>query len=331
MPLPPVAPYPATGEPGVATDDPLTAYRKANVYPPTSRPLTRDQDDLLHPGQRHESFRPTEHGLGLSFLFTADRYFVIGDEVLTATLEVRKDGRALPARVVRAAATVLDPRRRDDPPIALSYAPAGERYAATFAPAKLGLARQAAISMTIEFDAGHGLEHGHFDFQYTPTGGIPARFTGAFSEAVDRGSLVIRAGVEVAVAGHYLIDCNLFDAANEPVAWTRWKGELSAGRQDATLEFFGKVLVDGKARGPFHIGQLRGARYAPGEDPDLEQMPPFLGTYTTRPYPTEAFSDAEYDSPEKRRMIDLITNDRAHRGAAAGAPAPGEPAPASTP
>src|SRR5262245_29714534 len=54
LPPPPVAPYPATGAPGISTDDPLTAYRRANVYPPTSRPLSKDQDDLLKPGRRHE-------------------------------------------------------------------------------------------------------------------------------------------------------------------------------------------------------------------------------------------------------------------------------------
>ena len=74
--------------------------------------------------------------------------------------------------------------------------------------------------------------------------------------------------------------------------------------------------VDGNARGPFHIGQLRGARFAPGLDPDLEQMPPFAGSYATRAYPTDAFSDAEYDSPDKRRMLELLGQDRNHGGAA---------------
>src|SRR5262245_43555187 len=57
LPPPPITPYPASGVPGIASDDPLTAYKKANVYPPTSRPLTRDQLDLLRPNQRHESLR----------------------------------------------------------------------------------------------------------------------------------------------------------------------------------------------------------------------------------------------------------------------------------
>ena len=312
---PPVAPYPARGTAGLSTDDPVTAYRKANVYPPTSRPLTADQLDLLRPGQRHETMRPDDHGAGITYLFTADRYFVIGDETLTATLDVRRAGQPVPVAIAQAYAVVIDPTRHP-PPIPLSFAPSGGVLAAQLAPARLDLARQAAIGVYIEFDHGAGRQGAHFDFQYTPTRGIPARFTGAFSDAIDAGSLVIRAGVAVDAPGRYVIDCNLFDAADQPVAWSRFKGELAAGVQAADLVFFGKVIVDGHARGPFHIGQLRGARFAPGLDPDLEQMPPFPGSYATAAYPADAFSDAEYDSAEKQRMIELLGADQNHRGGA---------------
>ncbi|HEU4733163.1 MAG TPA: hypothetical protein VFT22_34960 [Kofleriaceae bacterium] len=321
---PPVAPYPAGGPPGVAHDDPLTAYRKANVYPPTSRPLTKDQLDLLSPNRRHETMHAADHGDGVSYLFTADRYFVIADETLTATLDVRRDGVPIPVTITQAYAAVLDPVSHRDQPIPLSFAASGSILAATFAPAKLDLARQAAIGMYVEFDDGTAKQRAHFDFQYTPARGIPARFTGAFSESIEAGSLVIRPGVEVTSPGHYVIDANLFDAADQPVAWSRFKGDLAAGAQQATLLFFGKVLVDAGAHGPFHIGQLRGARFVPGMDPDLEQMPPYGGSYTTGPYPTDTFSDAEYDSAEKQRMLELLGNDAAHRGGA-GRGDPGSP------
>jgi hypothetical protein len=316
LPPPPVAPYPARGAPGISSDDPLTAYRKANVYPPTSRPLTRDQLDLLQPNQRHEEVRPSDRSDGVSYLFTGDRYFVIADQTVTATLDVRKDGKPIPVTITQGYATVLDPVGHDERPIPLTYAPSGSLLAVTLAPAKLGLARQAAIGMYVEFDYGAAKQRAHFDFQYTPAGGIPARFTGVFSDAIDAGSLVLHAGVEVTSPGHYVIDANLFDAADQPVAWSRYKGELTAGTHDADLVFFGKVIIDGGARGPFHIGQLRGARYAPGLDPDLEQMSPYAGNYTTKPYPLDVFSDAEYDSAEKQRMLQLLGNDPTHRGGA---------------
>jgi hypothetical protein len=320
LPPPAVTPYPVRGEGGLSHDDPLTAYKKANVYPPTSRPLTAEQRDLLEPNTRHEDVRPTDKGLGTSYLFTADRYFVIGDETITATLEVKKKDQPARVQIRQAYAAVLDPTTHADKQIPLAFAPSGGRYVATFAPATLPLRRQTAISMVIEFDHGEGVQRGHFDFQYTPKAGIPARFTGVFRDEIRAGSLVVHAGVEVAAAGHYVIDCNLFDAADQPVAWTRFKGELAEGTHDAELEFFGKVILDGNARGPFHLGQLRGARYAPGEDPDLEQMPAYAGTYTTPPYGPERFSDAEYDSEEKRKMIELLSQDNGHRGGAAHDP-----------
>jgi hypothetical protein len=322
LPPPPVAPYPARGASGLSTDDPLTAYRKANVYPPTSRPLTRDQLDLLQPNQRHETVRPSDRGDGVSYLFTGDRYFVIADETLTATLDVRRDGQPLAVAITQAYAAVVDPVSHGERPIPLVFVPSGALLAVSFAPAKLGLARQAAIGMYVEFDYGGANQRAHFDFQYTPAGGIPARFTGAFTESIDAGSLLIHAGVEVTSPGHYVIDANLFDAADQPVAWSRYKGDLLAGTHDADLVFFGKVLVDAGAHGPFHIGQLRGARFAPGLDPDLEQMPAYAGSYTTKPYPTDVFSDAEYDSADKQRMLQLLGNDPSHRGGA-GRGAPG--------
>ncbi|HEY0480467.1 MAG TPA: hypothetical protein VGD37_23285 [Kofleriaceae bacterium] len=306
----------SAGTPGLSTDDPLTAYRKANVYPPTSRPLTRDMVDLLQPNQRHETMRPDDHGAGITYRFTADRYFVIGDETLTATLDVRRDGKPIAVTITRAYATVLDPADPTPHPIPVVFAPAGPIQTAVFAPARLDLPRQSAIGMYLEFDHGHGRQAAHFDFQYTPERGIPARFTGSFREAIDAGSLVVHAGVAVTTPGHYVIDANLFDAADQPVAWSRFKGELAAGTQAADLVFFGKVIVDADAHGPFHLGQLRGARYAPGRDPDLEQMPPFTGSYTTRAYPSDAFSNAEYDSPDKQRMLDLLGQDRNHGGGA---------------
>jgi hypothetical protein len=148
---------------------------------------------------------------------------------------------------------------------------------------------------------------------------VPARFTGAFRDAVEAGSLVVHAGVAVTTAGRYVIDCNLYDASDRPVAWTRAKVTLAAGNRDVALTFFGKVLVDQHARGPFHIGQLRGALFDPGHDPDLVQMPAYARTYTTAPYATEAFSDAEYDSPEKQRMIEFLTTQKergVHQGPA---------------
>jgi len=311
---PAVVPPPENGIEGLSTDDPLTAFKRQNVYPPSSRPLTASHGDLLRPNTRLESPRSTDVADGTEFLFTADRYFVVGAETITPTLDVRRKGAAVAVNVhdtwvVVLAATADSPR--------YPY-----KIGAPFAPSTIpGLQRQTAFTMFLQFDLDGHTQNAHFDFQYTPAIGIPARFTGTFTDDVVDGSLVIRAGVQVAVAGNYIVDCNLFDAKDQPVAWTRAKATLATGAQRVELMFFGKVLVDQKASGAFHIGQLRGARFAPGLDPDLEQMPSFDGTYTTREYKTTDFSDAEYDSEHKRQMIQMLEEQKArgvHQGAAAG-------------
>jgi hypothetical protein len=305
--VPPPAP---SGHSGMGREDALTMYRKANVYPPTSHPLSKDQLDLLEPNKRHEAWRRTDSDEHVSYLFTAERYFVIGDETLTPTLAVKRDGKPIEVTITQGYATVRDPVSHKEPAIPVSFTRQGDHYAATFAPAKLAIRRQAQISLYVEFDFATGKQLGHFDLQYTPATGVPAKFNGTFGDDVVDGSLIVHVGIDVTTAGHYVIDANLFDADDNPVAWSRFKGDLEAGKQHADLSYFGKVLVDASAHGPFHLGQLRGARYVPELDPDVEQMPSYAGTYATQPYPADQFSDAEWDSPDKQRMIRLLSQQR---------------------
>lgn len=310
----PTEPYPELGTNGITRDDPVTAYRKANVYPPGSRPLTRQHVDLLEPNRRHETFRPTDADDGSSFLFTADRYFAFGDDIVTSTLEVNN---AKAVTITAALAATNDPAAK---PVPISYVQTGGVFTAQFSPASLHLHDQTEIGMYIEFDPGTGTrQRAHYNLQYTPASGAPASFSGVFSDSIVDGSLVIRAGLDVTLPGHYIIDCNLFDASNAPVGWTHWKGDLAAGSAGADLSFFGKVIVDANVKGPFHIGQLRGARFDPGHVPDLAQIRPYDGSYATRAYATSEFSDGDYDSPDKQRMLQFLSEQQAkgvHLGAA---------------
>ena len=314
--LPPIAvvPNPELGVAGLSTDDPLTAYKKQSVYPPTSRPLSAEHTDLLAPNKRHELPRPTEAKDGTELLFTADRYFVVGGETITPMLTLTRNGKPVPYRITQAFVAVLDPKATADAP----------RYpfalGKPFAPSIVPVTRQAAMGLFVELEFTGITQRAKIDVQYTPAAGIPARFTGTFRDAIDRGSVIVYAQVEAARAGRYLIDCNLYDEQDRPVAWTRAKVDLVAGTQDVPLTFFGKVLADQHASGRFKIGQLRGARYVPDADPDLEQMAPFAGTYVTRAFQAAELSDAEYDSAAKQDMIRFLTEQQTkgvHQGAAA--------------
>ena len=310
--------YPELGAGGLTRDDPVTAYRKANIYPPGSRPLTREHVDLLKPNERHESWRPTEADDGTTYLFTADRFFAFGNDVVTSTLTVKS---AKPVKIVQALVATTDPAFV---PVAMTYTQNGNVWTAQLAPASLKLSVQTELGIYIEFDDGTTKERSHYNVQYTPESGVPARFSGVFADSIVQGSLDVRVGVQVTDAGHYVLDCNLYDAGDNPVAWVHWKGDLASGAQSADLSFFGKVIVDAGAKGPFRIGELRGARFDPGHQPDLAQMPPYPGTYATHAYATNEFSGDEYDSADKQKMLNFLTQQQQAGVHQAGATSPGQ-------
>jgi len=298
---------PDWGNDAPITDDTLEAYRLTSVYPPESRPLGRFNDDLLHPDRRHEDFRPSsdEH---VEYRFTADRYFVHGDEPLVATLEVRRDGLPVEVTVTTAFAAPYRPATIAPEPARtpLAFARQGTMHVGESRPAA-GLREAALVGIYIEFEhGGDAPERAMFVVHATPAAAIPARFTGQFRDRIENGSLVVEVGVEVWQPGWYLIDANLHDADDFPVAWTRFKGELAAGTQWVPLLFFGKVLVDSKSTTPWHLGELRGARYVERRDPDLDSIPLYEGTYHTARYRLSDFSDAPYDSAEKQERLELL-------------------------
>jgi hypothetical protein len=300
---------PAWGDDAPVTATTLEAYLITSVYPPQSRPLGRFADDLLHPNRRHEDFVPIGDG-ELTVRFTADRYVVHGDEPLVATLEVRRGAVPVAVEITEAFAARYRP---GEIPAAAARLPVeltwqGGLHVGELSPAALpGLRETTAVGVYVELDhGGADRVRAMFIVHATPAVAIPARFTGDFRDRVEEGSLLVEVGLKVREPGWYLIDCNLFDADDHPVAWTRFKGDLAAGTHWVPLSFFGKVLVDSRSTSPWHLGQLRGARFVEGREPDLDGIPMFEGTYHTARYPLTAFSDAPYDSPAKQDRIRLL-------------------------
>lgn len=285
--------------------DPLAAYLRASRYPPTSRPLTAAMDDLIHPNKRYETERPAADDPAVRFVLSADKTRVVGDEVLNAYLQVLRDGEPIAVDILRATASVDGARVAT-----LDFRGENGLYTSSVAPETFFDERTAVISYAVKFAYAPDLvEKASFDVMYTPEATIPARFTGWFRDYIDGGSLIIEAGIDVDVAGRYLIDCNLYDAEGTPVAWARFTDALAEGEQVVPLKFFGKVIVDSGARPPFHIGELRGKRHVPRRTPDKDAMPSFAGEYITRDYALTEFSSADWDSPFKRKKIRFLQSE----------------------
>lgn len=150
------------------------------------------------------------------------------------------------------------------------------------------------------------------------------------TDRIQDGSLLVSVPVNVRKAGYYEIEANLQEAEGEQkfVATARYEGELEAGNQTVPLQFWGKIIRDKRARGPFVVREIRGSRNndpvtpaivkraqeTGGEIPEpnyneplREYMQP-ADDYTTAAYKPADFSNREWESEEKNRRIEFLSS-----------------------
>ncbi len=290
-------------------------YLAATVYPPGTGRLTAAQDDLIHPNQRFEDFRRVldtyneDDNQVVSIRLTADRFFYTGEEAIELRLAVRRGSN--PIRPVSVDARALREGRAgsEGNPIPVRF-----RREADGLVADLDSARFAdhhgpiLVQARIEYEAGAYYEE-NLRLFYTPTNKIPARFTGEFRDSLRAGSLQVDIGLDVEIEGFYRIDANLYDRFGNPISFSAFKGNLESGKRFVPIRFFGRVLRDTNASGPYRVGQIRGYRFLDGEYPDRERIPDFAGRHQTARYGVEQFSDDEYASEQKQRMVQLLLED----------------------
>lgn len=315
-PVGPAAPgRPAPAGPALP-EDPIELYREQTRYPPGSGRLGEGRVDLLEPNRRYERLSPVPatrdrgpDGI-VSFVLEADHYYYSGDEVVDARLRVRRGGRPHAVRVVQAWAeaeaaegtTSSTPLRFEaDGALQRSELDLAEHF-----PDHLGPIQLHAV---FEYAPGER-EEATLRLFSTPVRSIPAHFTGDDRDVVRGGSLLVEVGIEVQEAGFYRIDANLYDAAGAPVAFAAFKGDLETGRSSVPLEFLGLLLRDVGVAGPYELRQLRGYRFREGAHPDRQRMRDAEHTHWTHAYELASFSEEEYTSPHKQRMIELLEADR---------------------
>jgi hypothetical protein len=289
------------------TEREIAEYIERNKYPPTTNRLRKTDRDLLDPNRRHEREQPAQSDPEVMVLYTGSKLSVVGKESFDSWLYVKRDDTpVVPVKILQATAKVL--HREGSQAVPLTYALNNGVYVNSFPLWNLAAKSSVTVEFSIffEWEAGK-VESRAIRIHYTPDQEVPARFTGTFRDVIENGSLVVYAGVQVAKAGFYLIDCNLYGRGGELVAWTRYKGDLAAGQTEARLLFFGKLLRDVGVPPPYTIGQLRGARRLENVEPDTEEIPFENFSYTTKTsFTLDQLSDAVYDSPHKQEMIRLM-------------------------
>jgi hypothetical protein len=330
---PPPAPDPPPEE---ELPEAIRRYLEATPYPGTSGRLAAANDDLLHPNQRYERPRPIPETLSgdprtVAFtLFTADRYFYQGDEVVHAWLEARRGGASMPLRVLRASARGEGDAGPEGPAVPLDFRWESDRFV-TDLPLSRFADHHGPIVLEVLYEWAPGAtQEESLRLFHTPTARIPARFTDDFQDSLSDGSLLLEVGIEVELPGFYRVDANLYDAAGRPVAFAVFKGELDRGDRAVPLEVYGKVLRDAGEPGPWTLRQVRGYRFLDGEFPDREIVPEHPGSWQTGGHSLDGFVDAPHVSDHERHVVQLMLDDLA-RGISVEFPALPEPGPGAPP
>ncbi len=288
----------------------IRRFLDANVYPPTSRPLTAGASDQLNPNQRYEKHRPLTEDGDATFVFTADRYYYTGDEIALVWLEVLDGDQPADVVVHQATARAEEHGQPNEAVVDLDLRSDGTRWSSSLDLAQAFPDHHGTILLEVAFAVDGGETHAEaIRIFSTPLDRIPAQLTGNFRDSVHDGSLRVEVGVDVLEPGFFRFDANLYDNNGEPVAFSVFKGDLAPGENWLPLEFFGKILRDQEASGPYSVEQIRGYRFLEGQTPDQERLVEDSATHQTSHYDATVFSDAVYTSAHKERMIQLMFDD----------------------
>ena len=288
----------------------IRQYRAITRYPRSTRRLTTESSDLLNPNKRHESRQPVPDAQdnadrAWEVLYTADRYFVRGEEAVTVTLALWHEGDPVIPTGVTMVAAPRGPSGSGNQ-VALSVERVGSELRAPLVPNAHWPDYIGELEVTATFGApGLREQSGRLRFYFTGAERIPARFTGQFSDDATNGDLAIEVGVNVETEGTYRIEGNLFDRDDQPVAWAQAETDLAPGEHDVALVFYGLAFHDAGAVAPFTLREIRGYRMRRGDSPHREDIPTYDGEYeTSARYSLANFRSQEYESPHKQRMLE---------------------------
>ncbi len=307
-------------------------YRRQTAYPFDSRPA-REHADQMYPNVpvvedqklKNPGQKPSQN---IRLRTSQERVYAQGAEtVLFTVAALDADGVAQPIVFTRAIAH--DPPKDGKPSkrnaIAFPFNDEGAIgdasasdfiYSARLSPAQQGFANfHGNIRVELHVKIAEQTGFLFFDVLYTPD--PPAVWRAAMREVLENGSLNFYLPIEVRTAGRYVVTARVDDAKGQSFALINFNNELSVGAKDVKLNLFGKLLVDEAPAFPLTIRDIDGFLLIPDADPDRALMSRLMGKqHVTRSYALTSFSEAEWDSEERRRYLEEYGKDvesaRAH-------------------
>ncbi len=351
---------PTEGGLEMVAEDPaerLERYKKWAQYPPYSRPLFEGQVDLLDP---FNASRPPigviakpasgctkdEQGLprcespaaftDVQCEMTPERSISVGKPDFKITLRCfGKENKNLPLEGIQAKVyrKLFRQIQGSLPPIAMGdkgtdgdKTPGDQIYTFVIRPA----AKDWGF-MFLEADfTVQGKKHNQRASWFSTPHGVAAFNAAGVNDQLQDGHLIVNVPITVTKPGYYEVEANLQEAEGDKkfVATARFEGDLEAGAQTISLKFWGKIIRDKRANGPFVVREIRGKRnndpvspsmvkkaHDAGQDvpeptynePLLEYMEP-IPNYTTAAYKSSDFSDRQWESEEKTRRIEFLSS-----------------------
>jgi hypothetical protein len=304
----------ATPEPLPSVEDhPLNEIDR---YPVTTRRIGKNSHDLLNPGSRHERRQRLHSDTdnpdpGWNALFTADRFFIHGNEVATISLDLKRNDTIVTPQIMEMRAEAIG-ARFGPRVIYLPVYSSDSGARVEFVPDLSWPDFSGPIRVTTRFKAGNLMtQTGTLDFHFTGSDAIPAKFTGQFQDLLEQGDLVFNVGVKVLKAGRFRIDANLFDADGQAFGWARFEGRLARGPQTVAIRYDGLLFHDSGAQAPYRLAQLRGYRLEPESRWGRAKIPPTEYEFlTSQPYQLAQFRNTVRISPRQQRMAEMYEDAR---------------------
>lgn len=318
----------------------LDTYLAWARYPPESRPLSEHPDrQTTDYSQANKQFFVRKNGVKRTDVYvkkTQSHAFVVGDEKIRLEVSCENQGQVLPCTIGGAEASVVGAPGAT--PVSVRFTDDGldgdekagdSVFTATLQPGTTSLAgKDARIGVAVWLN--YQTDQGQVFFQFDYTAAEPARFTGKVTEAIENGSLALYLEFDVRNAGRYALAARADDAGGTGFGYLEHIGPLTTGLVKVRFVVFGKLIKDQKVSAPFKVRDLNGFLLKEDVNPDREVIKDTKGVFhTTKAYADGDFSDAEWQSDDKKRHVDEYTKDL--EAAKAGKEGPAGPAVAPPP
>lgn len=302
----------------------LAHYEATTRYPPSSRPLAEQTDQVHFEAPVRSRVLHAAGGTDASprhVRVGQSRVSLSGDEAADVWIRCEDDqGARTACSVLRASVQLLPKTGAADVRMAVPLmmaddggpgdaVPGDGTFSTRVSPSKLGFGtKEGTLRIAAEVQSDSYSDTVFVDILYS--GQAPAVFNGKVREVLENGSLSLFVGLTVQKTGRYVLAGRVDDAEGKPFAYLSFNGTLLANAKEARLSIFGKLVTDAKPVFPLTLRDLEGFLLRESGDPDRELMPRAEGPlYTTRSYPFDAFSSADWQSETRSRYLGELTHD----------------------